>query len=833
MNEGTSGLADFLKEKGTKANPKSAARNIKNAFDKKLLFPFLVANEVGPPIGFGEDTINSPILVKQGGEIELQPYLINIVEPSKRSKSIIDRISAKYRGFKSLKMRQEMIADVLDNFDLQLTATGKQRLTSDVNLEDRKLLDRALGLFVDKRKDAPVTSSVLTAPLDDKDVVLVVAEHPEERRRKALETLEGQPKDVKDILRMYINKLKGSLGEEVSIERLDADIDIFSELIGKGDLRLTKNRRKIYDYWEKIEGKYAAFSDAHKAFARGLDGSELKDTEDKELSQYIEDFLKLEDADLRYVYEYPAVDSSSLETKGPQLMDVFLEEIGMAPKDKKQPIRSKRNTSNRSLSYDDTLSKPSAAPKRDAETGAIRFVAEMDEPEVVPDPIPRLVEIFNDVIPVKVDPLYAYAYDNGKAGFKISPAAEKEMRKVINRQRKTAIRFGLSENTLRRLQSYADDIEMRSYIQERDFFLPYQEGLALDLPEGAKDNSTNIRKYLKTISQFISAGEDLEQPTGKGRGQLGGTAPFEGTFRTNLPALQGEMVGDKSLGDLYETLLSAITEYFIEPSTSTNRPLSRKFEWMETKTLRILSKDRMKGNAFVTVLGLKKTSGTILRKSVLTDIIALLKKIAKPTNRENVDDFMTDIENVGSRVDKVFKRNDSEAVSIEFGNLAYRVLDRNGLNTNRRFGIGTARKPLQEWADMYDTSRIYPFAALYQHLVMSQGNYTEADMGEEVREILKLERKMDIVKSETESNLLHAHDAIRKMMKKPVYYGLSKVDDYDDMQSTIDIMKSKFNTDVTALEIESIVSELDSMTSLSKKYGISTEGVYFLKAIHR
>jgi hypothetical protein len=71
------------------------------------------------------------------------------------------------------------------------------------------------------------------------------------------------------------------------------------------------------------------------------------------------------------------------------------------------------------------------------------------------------------------------------------------------------------------------------------------------------------------------------------------------------------------------------------------------------------------------------------------------------------------------------------------------------------------------------------------------------------------------------------------MMKKPVYYGLSKVDDYDDMQSTIDIMKSKFNTDVTALEIESIVSELDSMTSLSKKYGISTEGVYFLKAIHR
>ena len=53
------------------------------------------------------------------------------------------------------------------------------------------------------------------------------------------------------------------------------------------------------------------------------------------------------------------------------------------------------------------------------------------------------------------------------------------------------------------------------------------------------------------------------------------------------------------------------------------------------------------------------------------------------------------------------------------------------------------------------------------------------------------------------------------------------------MQETISIMKSKFNTDLTAMEVEGIVSEIDSMQNLSSKYGISTEGVYYLKAIHR
>jgi len=90
-----------------------------------------------------------------------------------------------------------------------------------------------------------------------------------------------------------------------------------------------------------------------------------------------------------------------------------------------------------------------------------------------------------------------------------------------------------------------------------------------------------------------------------------------------------------------------------------------------------------------------------------------------------------------------------------------------------------------------------------------------------------------IVKSQDEIILLEAHDEIRKMLDKPVYYTYGDVGDFTDVSNTIDILKSKFNVDVSALDIENIVKETDSMQNLGLKYGISSESVYFVKANFR
>ena len=90
-----------------------------------------------------------------------------------------------------------------------------------------------------------------------------------------------------------------------------------------------------------------------------------------------------------------------------------------------------------------------------------------------------------------------------------------------------------------------------------------------------------------------------------------------------------------------------------------------------------------------------------------------------------------------------------------------------------------------------------------------------------------------IVKSDTEIQLLEAHDNIRKMLNKPVYYKYGNIEDFANVSTTIDILKSTFNVDVTALDIENIVQDTDSMENLGLKYGIPSEGVYFIKGNFR
>ena len=145
-------------------------------------------------------------------------------------------------------------------------------------------------------------------------------------------------------------------------------------------------------------------------------------------------------------------------------------------------------------------------------------------------------------------------------------------------------------------------------------------------------------------------------------------------------------------------------------------------------------------------------------------------------------------------------------------------------------------KNTDELAEEYALEKMYPFEAIYEHLMFKRDIYARS-LGRTAENLINdidgLESKLNIAKADEQSMILQAHDAIRKMLKKPVYHAFNDVDDYDDIQGTIELMKSNYNTDITAIEIESIVSEFDSMSNLSKKYGISTEGVYFLKATYR
>ena len=80
---------------------------------------------------------------------------------------------------------------------------------------------------------------------------------------------------------------------------------------------------------------------------------------------------------------------------------------------------------------------------------------------------------------------------------------------------------------------------------------------------------------------------------------------------------------------------------------------------------------------------------------------------------------------------------------------------------------------------------------------------------------------------------MFTHDEIRKMVGKPVYYSLGAPDNFDNINATIDLMKSKYDIELTANDVIGIIYEFDSLSSIGKKFGTNEEVVYHVKSLYR
>ena len=152
--------------------------------------------------------------------------------------------------------------------------------------------------------------------------------------------------------------------------------------------------------------------------------------------------------------------------------------------------------------------------------------------------------------------------------------------------------------------------------------------------------------------------------------------------------------------------------------------------------------------------------------------------------------------------------------------------------SNNLGDVSFADQPTSVWKDKYDEGRIYPLEAIESYLRRARDAY-EKEHGQLLSRFFAAIDDLDIVKSEAELVILEAHDMIRKMMDKPIYYNTSKTDNYVHVNQAIDILDKKHRVRVSANEIEKIVHNIDSLENLSKQYGIPSESVYFLKASFR
>tara|TARA_B100001175_G_scaffold317880_1_gene337193 strand:- start:5436 stop:7928 length:2493 start_codon:yes stop_codon:yes gene_type:complete len=81
--------------------------------------------------------------------------------------------------------------------------------------------------------------------------------------------------------------------------------------------------------------------------------------------------------------------------------------------------------------------------------------------------------------------------------------------------------------------------------------------------------------------------------------------------------------------------------------------------------------------------------------------------------------------------------------------------------------------------------------------------------------------------------ILTAHDEIRKMLGKPIYYNNCELDRFENMSDTIDLMKNKYNIDLNSNDIIKMVEEIDSFESLAKRLGTNSEVIYHVKSLYR
>lgn len=898
MKEGFSGLRELL---GNKKEARDYTRSLTGS-DVNLFIDFIEQNEVGERIRVDDSKaqdIKSPILTRDdSGNIRLQTYL-SVKTNVQASQKILDKIEVKYPGFTFIKpqIQRQMLDKLLDKYEVTLTPSlqrkvGRTALDQDEdgkkterqlvgaklpssNVELKRKLNRSLAIFSDRKTGRELNYGMLNRVRPER--LTIDSDASLTDKRTALEVFNEQPENIKPKLEPFIELLEKVQRMDGDKERLVQPSDVLQDLIGQGDLRLTKNREKIYDYWKGISDEFDELEDAHNTMKEAFEKAypKTEDMNDKELAGYIAEFKKYEASDLKYVFEYDGVGLTTLDAKSKTLevLDSFLAKI----QEKPEAVYGVQDKGDSPTGY------------KISEGGQVGEIS--DGRDIGPKR--KLIRDFaelirGEVIGVDVDPLYAYSWKRGMAGFRVSPTMANEMKKLENRLKRTAIRLDLDNRDIREMKQYIKDIDMKSVISEGDFFLPYQEDVIETVYdskqlEGKKADDRKIETYLKNLSQFISAGSEAEQPTGVGESEglrvpadpktgkkfetvqesRGMALPSKGAFRSKLPALgkvsidierekknaEGETVKDKKGNAQIETitvnletaldrLLKAVEAYYIEPATSDSKPKATTFEWQNTQVLSILGRKRMNKNAFITMMSLERAnvSGLLLDEVDLRLIVTFLKRLARPVSKQTVDRFINTVEDTARAVDDAFEGNDANAVSIEFGSMAYNILKKNGIDTKDiEFGVGSKKK-LKEWSDMYDTNKVYPFQALYYHVTGRQEKYTKlaGNFVTIISDIKRLEDKLDVIrKTELERNFLNAHDNIRKMMRKPVYYAISSVDDYEDMEHTLKSMKSKFNIDLTAMEVEGIVKELDSMQNLSNKYGISTEGVYYLKAIHR
>jgi len=647
---------------------------------------------------------------------------------------------------------------------------------------------------------------------------------------EAIETLEDK---IPDYFIAVMNPFKRMLkaaketkktgGGSYRISRLSA-----SQIIGRVDTKSLKKRQEIYDYWKGISALFEDFKKAHNEFTDALD--KIDDDVQEEYKKGISDFKSVDVDELNYVKQHdrvPFLEIDNIEEKSIVMLKEFLVSINKYPKEEIVFVEDVEGR--------DDVSRYGELAQE---------MASADEEEELQDSLLSFSER-------RVDPLYAYALEQGQEMGLGSGAIIKDQIKEIKRRMKTGLVLIEMGNLVSRVDKYLEDLKEMESGDLEGFYLPVLE----DIQGFDDDNKTNkaVANYLKLFSDFIEFGDDFDKRSKGASTGLGQRAKKDPEGRTMREARSPrtaigragsgkEFLSEfKKLGisDKFNNLLESIVAFFIEPSRSKYKPTNEELPFIKevgSRPIENIAREPAAGDSpFIHLLRMESVDW-MLDSSELKEISNFMKKLTGLNVGSKQKELVAETDDLADTIDDLYDGEMTEMINIEFGNFLNGVFEDAKLD-DVRFGLGK-KKLTKEWAEEYEASKLYPFEAIFSHLIMKRDAYADPDTGvkgakEIIGEIIQAEQDLKITKSKEQQLILQAHDEIRKMLGKPIYYGLGRVDNYDSVSEAIDLMNDKYNVDMTAMDVENVVKELDSMNNIGVKYGIPQEGVYFLKANFR
>jgi len=706
--------------------------------------------------------------------------------------------------------------------------------------------------------------------------------------KRALETERNSK--LRNRVKPIINYLTGLIQRDMPFyeaDKLDADM-----LIGKLDLKFLTRREGIYDYWQGIHEK--RFDELVKAVGDFSDGLEDFDTEDDRLKgivakvgEYADEFKQYPHS-MQYTFVMKPLKMQDHMDKRDKYLIFFERFMSLTQglgsgqyTDRK--IRDELREELGELGPAIVGEEGRVVPSDDDDYGIEEVVEDLDDANPyessATDTRPtdearesaqertllgrKLRRIMQDV---DVDPLFYYVYapqqqkENKYSAWLDGPLFLKELRKLSRNFAIAGAKYTTDISS--ELSSYIDKLMQQASSTRSEYHLPVSPKLIAmiddrelysELDDDARKllqdyNSTmeNITGFLKAVGEIIDSSENemerLSSPFTVQERSMDASMPdnqnpFGATgFGTSRKKTFTSELGD--LKDDFDKMLDAIFEYYVKPINSRYKPFDDAIAFGDSGELgstidlfKTLTQDNKGANAFFMLLWAESIGqGGLIIPSQLDKMSRALKELSNPSkfkDMNKLDNALVDLKKAAMEIMAVGGKSFKDAIDVEIGYWYHNFLQRNN-KSDRTFG----GKSVAELAEDWSKEEIYPIEAIESYLERSGSVYEKAGMEKEVAEFRSALDDMNIVKSD-EIPVLEVHDTIRKMMDKPIYYNTSKLDNFNHISTAMDIMEKEYNVEVSAGEIENIVTDMDSMENLSKRYGVPKESVYFLKATFR